>query len=102
VARLFVQDNQEVNSGGLFVEIDPQDYEAKSAQAQADLTAAHGQSEQVKAQLAASPATAQEARANLAAVEAQACYAKTNLARLTTIGVSGVLQDRIDAAVDCA
>lgn len=98
VAELLVQDNQEVNQGDLLLQIDPRDYEAKLAQAQADLTAAHGQWEQAKAQLAAALATAQEARAGLAAVEAQANYAKTNLARLTTIGVSGVSQDQIDAA----
>ena len=98
VAQLLVQDNQEVQRGDLILEIDSRDYEAKLAQAQADLTAARSQLDQANAQFAASEANAEEARANLAAVEAQAGYTRTNLARLQTIGVSGVSQDQIDAA----
>jgi membrane fusion protein (multidrug efflux system) len=98
VAQLLVQDNQEVQRGDLILEIDPRDYEAKLAQAQADVAAARSQLDQANAQFASSEANAEEARANLAAVEAQAGYTRTNLARLQTIGVSGVSQDQIDAA----
>ena len=98
VAQLFVEDNQEVKKGDLLLQIDPRDYEARLAQAQANLTAAQSQLEQAKSQFSAAQAAAQEARAGLVAVEAQASYTKTNLARLTTIGVSGVSQDQIDAA----
>ena len=98
VAELLVQDNQAVNKGDLLLQIDPRDYEARLAQAQANLTAAQSQLEQAKSQFSAAQAAAQEARAGLVAVEAQASYAKTNLTRLTTIGVSGVSQDQIDAA----
>lgn len=98
VAQLLVEDNQEVKEGDLLLQIDPRDYEARLAQAQANLTAAHSQLEQAKSQFSAAQATAQEARAGLAAVEAQAAYASTNLSRLETIGVSGVSQDQIDAA----
>ena len=98
VAELLVQDNQQVNQGDLLVQIDPRDYEAKQAQAQANLTAAKSQLAQAKSQFSAAQATAQEARAGLVAVEARASYAQTNLTRLTTIGVSGVSQDQIDAA----
>jgi membrane fusion protein (multidrug efflux system) len=98
VAELLVQDNQEVRKGDLLLQIDPRDYEARLAQAQANLTAARSQLEQAKSQFSAVQATAQEARAGLVAVEARASYAKTNLTRLTTIGISGVSQDQIDAA----
>ncbi len=98
VAKLLVRDNQDVSKGDLLVQIDPQDYEAKLAQAQANLTAAKSQLEESRAQFAAAAANEQEAIADLAAVEARASYAKTNLARLTAIGVSGVSQDQIDAA----
>jgi len=98
VAQLLVEDNQEVNKGDLLLQIDPRDYEARLAQAQANLTAARSQLEQAGSQFSAAEATAQEAQAGLAAVEAQASYAKTNLARLKTIGISGVSQDQIDAA----
>jgi len=98
VAQLLVQDNQEVNKGDLLLQIDPRDYEARLAQAQANLTAARSQLEQANSQFSAAQASAQEARAGLVAVEAQASYAETNLTRLMTIGVSGVSQDQIDAA----
>jgi len=98
VAQLLVQDNQEVKQGDLLLQIDPRDYEAKLAQAQANLTAARSQLEQANSQFTAAQASAQEARAGLVAVEAHASYAETNLTRLMTIGVSGVSQDQIDAA----
>ena len=98
VAQLFMEDNQAVNKGDLLLQIDPRDFEAKLAQAQANLTAAQSQLAQAKSQFSAAQAAAQEARAGLVAVEAQAGYAATNLTRLKTIGVSGVSQDQIDAA----
>lgn len=98
VAELFTKDNQEVNKGDLLLQIDSRDYEARLAQAQADLTAAKSQLEESRAQFAAAVATEQESIANLAAVEARANYAMTNLARLQSIGISGVSQDQIDAA----
>jgi len=98
VAQLLVADNQEVTKGDLLLQIDARDYEAKLAQAQANLTAARSQLEQAKAQLATDQAKADQERANFAAVEAQAAYAKTNLARLAAIGISGVSQDQIDVA----
>ena len=98
VAQLLGHDNQAVNKGDLLLQIDPRDFEARLAQAQANHTAAQSQLEQAKSQFSAAQATAQEAQAGLVAVEAQASYAETNLTRLKTIGVSGVSQDQIDAA----
>lgn len=98
VSQLLVEDNQQINKGDPLLQIDPSDYEARLAQAQANLTAARSQLEQAKSQFTAAQATTQEAQESLVAVEAQASYSKTNLSRLTTIGVSGVSQDQIDAA----
>ena len=98
VSQLFVEDNQEIKKGDLLLQMDPRDYEARLAQAQANLTAARNQLEQAKSQFTAAQATAQEAQESVVAVEAHASYAKTNLSRLTAIGVSGVSQDQIDAA----
>jgi membrane fusion protein (multidrug efflux system) len=98
VARLLVEDNQQVKQDDVLLEIDPRDFEAKLAQAQANLSAARSQLEESKAQFAAAAATEQESIASLAAVEARASYAMTNSARLQTIGISGVSQDQIDAA----
>lgn len=98
VAQLLVQDNQEVQQGDVLVQIDARDYEAKLAQAQANLTAARTQWEQAVAQYAVDEAKAEQERANSAAVEAQAAYAKTNLARLQRIGDWGVAQAQIDVA----
>jgi len=39
ITQLLVKDNQEVKAGDVLVEIDPRDYEAKAAQARADLAA---------------------------------------------------------------
>jgi len=98
VSQLFVEDNQEIKKGDLLLQMDPRDYEARLAQAQANLTAARSQLEQAKSQFTAAQATAQETRESVVAVEARASYAKTNLSRLTEIGISGVAQDQIDAA----
>ena len=62
VAQLLVQDNQAVNKGDLLLQIDPRDYEARLAQAQANLTAARSQLEQAKSQFSAAQASAQEAQ----------------------------------------
>jgi membrane fusion protein (multidrug efflux system) len=82
VSQLFVEDNQEIKKGDLLLQMDPRDYEARLAQAQANLTAARSQLEQAKSQLTAAQATAQETRESVVAVEARASYAKTNLSRL--------------------
>ena len=96
VSELLVKDNQEVKQGQVLLEIDPRDYEAALAQAQANLAAARSRLAQAKAQFAVDQAKADEEHADLAAVEAQAAYAETNLARLEAIGDYGVSQDQID------
>ena len=50
VARVLVNDNQEVHEGDILVEIDPRDLDAKVAAAQADLDAARAQYDSATAQ----------------------------------------------------
>jgi membrane fusion protein (multidrug efflux system) len=98
VARVLVQDNQEVGQGDLLIEIDPRDYETKLSQAQANLTAARSQLAQAKAQFAVDQAKAKQERAGLVAADAQAGYAQADCKRYQTIGNLGVSQSQIDLA----
>jgi membrane fusion protein (multidrug efflux system) len=98
VARLLVNDNQEVKKGELLVEIDPRDYETKLAQAQANLTAARSRLEQAKAQLAVDQAKAAEEKANVVATEAEATRAQADLKRYRAVESRAVSQSQIDLA----
>jgi membrane fusion protein (multidrug efflux system) len=98
VARLLVNDNQEVKKGELLVEIDPRDYDTKLAQAQANLTAARSRLEQAKAQLAVDQAKAAEEKANVVATEAEATRAQADLKRYQAVESRAVSQSQIDLA----
>jgi membrane fusion protein (multidrug efflux system) len=98
VVQLLVQDNQEVKQGDLLFAIDPRDYEAQLALAQANLAAARSQLTQSKAQFGVDQARLGQEQANLIAVEAQADYSKADLKRDQIIGSLGVSQDQIDLA----
>jgi membrane fusion protein (multidrug efflux system) len=81
VARVLVDDNQEVAAGQLMVEIDPAYFQAKLDQATANHAAAAGSLEQAKAQRAAAVANAEEARAEVGVAEANAANATSQLKR---------------------
>jgi membrane fusion protein (multidrug efflux system) len=98
VARLLVNDNQDVKKGELLVEIDPRDYETKLAQAQANLTAARSRLEQAKAQLAVDEAKSAEEHANVIATEAEATRAQADLKRYQAVESRAVSQSQIDLA----
>jgi membrane fusion protein (multidrug efflux system) len=98
VARLLVNDNQEVKKGDTLVEIDPRDYETKQAQAQANLAAARSRLEQAKAQLAVDQAKAEEEKANVVAMEADATRAQADLKRYQAVESRAVSQSQIDLA----
>ena len=74
VTRLLINDNQEVQAGDVLVEIDPRDYEASLALAQADLTAAQSQADSAKAQVEASESKVVQAQA---AVTAESVWSAT-------------------------
>jgi membrane fusion protein (multidrug efflux system) len=81
VARVLVDDNQEVSAGQLMVEIDPAYFQAKLDQAVANHAAATSGLEQAKAQQAAANANAEEARAEVGVAEANATNAAKQLKR---------------------
>ncbi len=99
VARLLVNDNQDVKKGELLVEIDPRDYETRLAQARANLAAAHSRLEQAKAQLAVDQAKAEEERANVVATEADATRAQADLKRYQAVESRAVSQSQVDLAI---
>ena len=65
-----------VSQGDLLLEIDPRDYQARLAQAQAALLGASSRLEQTKAQLAVDDAKVEQERANVNAAEAEASPVK--------------------------
>ena len=84
VVRRLIDDNQFVKQGDLLFEIDPRDYEAAQARAQADLAAAIAAQAQAQANLDLAriqlPAQLQQADANVGSARAQADQSRANLA----------------------
>ena len=98
VTKLLVQDNQRVKAGDVLVELDPKDYEARVAQARADLATARAQSEQAKAQIAVEEAKAEQQQAAVAAVEAEKLRAEADLKRFEAVETRAVSQSQRDLA----
>ena len=98
VTQLLVNDNQPVKKGELLVQIDPQDFQVKLDQAQANLAATKSRIEQAKAQLSVDQAKVETERANVTATEAEARLAQADLKRYQAIGVGGVSLSQIDLA----
>jgi membrane fusion protein (multidrug efflux system) len=98
VVNLAVRDNQAVHQGDLLVEIDPRNYEARLAQAQADLTAAHTRLDQAKAQVIADEAKVEEEQANLVANQSEAERASSDLRRYQSLQTPAVARTQLDLA----
>jgi membrane fusion protein (multidrug efflux system) len=98
VARLCIQDNQEVNRGDVLLEIDPRDYEAKLAQAQASLAAANSRLGQASAQLAVDLAKAEQEKASSTAAEAEAGRTQAELKRYQSVESRAVSRSQVDVA----
>ncbi|MCX7963792.1 MAG: HlyD family secretion protein [Candidatus Sumerlaea chitinivorans] len=81
VARVFVDDNQEVTSGTLLCELDPADYEVAVARARAALELAQAQTEQARAAVAAAQANVGQAEAAVLVAQATAENAEADLQR---------------------
>jgi len=90
VVKLYITDNQKVKEGDLLIEIDPRDYEARLAQAQANLLAAQARhnSSQINVALTTTTSSAAvlqassglgEARSNVDSTKAQAQAARSRL-----------------------
>jgi membrane fusion protein, multidrug efflux system len=81
VARVLVDDNQQVAAGQLLVELDPAIFQAQLDQAAANRAAAAGSLAQANAQQAVVSANAEEARAQVGVAEANATNAARQLQR---------------------
>ena len=77
ITRVYVKDNQNVNTGDLIAEIDPRDYEAKVAQARAALNAGRAQQKQAQTQVTLTRVTG---RANVQQAAAGVQQARSGVA----------------------
>ncbi|HEY1257958.1 MAG TPA: HlyD family secretion protein [Stellaceae bacterium] len=81
VAKVLVDDNQQVAAGQVLVEIDPASLKAQLDQAVADRLAAAGSLAQADAQQAAAQANVQQAQAEIGVAQANATNAQRQLER---------------------
>jgi membrane fusion protein, multidrug efflux system len=98
VTRLAVTDNQEVKVGDVLVEIDPRDYEAKAAQARADLAAAQSQLNESQAQVKVSEAKVTQAQAAVTAADAENQRATDDLKRYENVESRAISKSAFDLA----
>jgi membrane fusion protein, multidrug efflux system len=125
VSRVYIDDNQHVSKGEPLVELDPQDFEARLAQARANLAAVQAQHrgaaintqvvkttsqagvveaeasvQAAERQVASARSQEAEARAKVAAAEAEATRAATDVERFQRlVGYGFVSQQARDSAV---
>jgi membrane fusion protein (multidrug efflux system) len=98
ITRLCIADNQLVKKGDILVELDPRDYEASLARAQADLAAARSQLMQSQAQVDVSQAKVVQAQASVIAAEAQNQRATNDLRRYESVESRAVSKSAFDLA----
>jgi membrane fusion protein (multidrug efflux system) len=98
VSRLLVTDNQPVKEGDVLLEIDARDYEARLAQARADVAAAHSQLDQFQAQVKVSEARVAQAEAAVTAAEAENRRATNDLQRYESVESRAVSKSAFDLA----
>jgi membrane fusion protein (multidrug efflux system) len=92
VVEVAVDENQHVEAGQLLVRLDPADFQARVARAQADLDAARNR-------MAEARASAEAAAAQVAAARVHLGYAERELARAESLFASGVSsRTALDAA----
>ena len=89
VAAVLVADNQDVTVGQPLVQIDPRDYHAQAAQAEAQIAVAAAQTENARASIQEQYAAIEQARAQLAAARAKAASDAAEVARYTPLAASG-------------
>jgi membrane fusion protein (multidrug efflux system) len=98
VQRLLVTDNQAVKQGDILVQLDPSDYQAGVAQAEAELVAAQGQLAQARAQMAVSTARVSQAQAATASAAAAEQRAQDDLKRYESVEQRAVSKTALDQA----
>jgi membrane fusion protein, multidrug efflux system len=79
--QVLVEDNQHVNKGDLLVQIDPRDYEARLAEAQANLDAARYRLNEAGSNVNVLSSMVEAAKAAVVASQAEAEYARTQAER---------------------
>ncbi len=99
VLRLLIRDNQEVGAGDLLIELDARDFQARVAQAKADVEAARHRLLEAKAQVDADEAKAGQNEAAVAAAEAGARRAEADLKRYQSVESRAVSRSQLDLAV---
>ncbi len=89
VAEVLVTDNQDVAAGQPLVRIDPRDYRAQMAQADAQVAVAQAQADSARSQIREQYATIEQTRAQLVAARAQAAFDASEVARYAPLAASG-------------
>jgi membrane fusion protein (multidrug efflux system) len=102
VARLLVEDNQEVKQGDVLLEIDPSDYQAALDQARANLAAARSRLEQANALSAVDQAKVGQEKASVTAANAEAKRAEADFKRYRAVGELAISQSQLDLAATAA
>jgi membrane fusion protein (multidrug efflux system) len=89
VEALLVGDNQDVKQGQPLVRINPRDYRAQVAQADAQIAVAAAQADSARAQIREQYATIEQTAAQLAAARTKAAYDASEVARYAPLAASG-------------
>ena len=89
VSELLVKDNQDVKAGQPLLRIEARDYEARQAQAEAQIAVANAGADNIRATIREQQATIAQARAQLAQARAKASYDAAQVARYTPLAESG-------------
>ncbi|MPS68929.1 HlyD family secretion protein [Novosphingobium aerophilum] len=89
VAAVLVGDNQDVTQGQQLVRIDPRDYDAKVAQARAQIAEAAAGAENARASIAEQQAAIAQAEAQLVAAKTKAAHDAAEVARYAPLAASG-------------
>jgi membrane fusion protein (multidrug efflux system) len=92
VAQVLVADNQDVAEGTPLVRIDPRDFRAKSAQADAQVKVAEAMKANADAGIAEQEAAIEQAQAQLVSAEAKARFDADQVKRYTPLVASGAEQ----------
>ncbi len=89
VEQVYVVDNQDVKKGQPLVRIDPRDYNAQSAQFQAQVEVAAANADNVRAMIGEQQAAVAQARAQLATANSNAQFAASEVTRYMPLAASG-------------
>jgi membrane fusion protein, multidrug efflux system len=102
VTQLLINDNEQVKAGDVLVQIDPRDYEASLALANADLAAANSQVDASEAQVQVDESKVIQAQASVVAAEAENVRAAADLTRYQDVESRAVSKTDYDLAVQRA